>query len=104
MLVNELFPEPLVEVLSSPFVDVSLRKLNGTLQVHLVNTSGDHRNTPIIDSIDPVTDIEVALRLPDKPSRIVCQPEGKELRFKYKGGKAIFKVPSLEIYSIIEVE
>ena len=104
VLVNELFPEPLVEVLSSPFVDVSLRKLNGTLQVHLVNTSGDHRNTPIIDSIDPVTDIEVALRLPDKPSRIVCQPEGKELRFKYKGGKAIFKVPSLEIYSIIEVE
>ena len=104
VLVNELFPEPLVEVLSSPYVDVSLRKLNGTLQVHLVNTSGDHRNTPIIDSIDPVKDIEVALRLPEKPSRIVCQPEGKELRFKYKGGKAIFKVPSLEIYSIIEVE
>ena len=104
VLVNELFPEPMVEVASSPYVDVSLRKLNGTLQVHLVNTSGDHRNTPIIDSIDPVKDIEVALRLPDKPSRIVCQPEGKELRFKYKGGKAIFKVPSLEIYSIIEVE
>ena len=104
ILVNELFPEPMVEVASSPYVDVSLRTLNGKLQVHLVNTSGDHRNTPIFDSIDPVTDIEVALRLPDKPSRIVCQPEGKELRFKYKGGKAIFKVPSLEIYSIIEVE
>ena len=104
ILVNELFPEPIVEVASSPYVDVSLRTLNGKLQVHLVNTSGDHRNTPIFDSVEPVKDIEVALRLPDKPSRIVCQPEGKELRFKYKGGKAIFKVPSLEIYSIIEVE
>ena len=104
VLVNELFPEPMVEVASSPYVDVSLRTLNGKLQVHLVNTSGDHRNTPIFDSVEPVKDIEVAIRLPEKPSRIVCQPEGKELRFKYKGGKAIFKVPSLEIYSIIEVE
>ena len=104
MLVNELFPEPIVEVASSPYVDVSLRTLNGKLQVHLVNTSGDHRHAPILESIDPVKEIEVSLRLPEKPSRIVCQPEGKDLKFKYKDGKATFKLPSLEIYDIIEVE
>ena len=104
ILVNELFPEPMVEVASSPYVDVSLRTLNGKLQVHLVNTSGDHRNTPIFDSVEPVKDIEVAIRLPEKPSRIVCQPEGKDLKFKYKNGKVTFKLPSLEIYDIIEVE
>ena len=104
ILVNELFPEPMIEVASSPYVDVSLRILNGKLQVHLVNTSGDHRNTPIFDSVEPVKDIEVAIRLPEKPSRIVCQPEGKDLKFKYKNGKATFKLPSLEIYDIIEVE
>ncbi len=104
MLVNELFPEPMVEVVSSPYVDVSLRTLNGKLQVHLVNTSGDHRHAPILESIDPVKEIEVSLRLPEKPSRIVCQPEGKDLKFKYKDGKATFKLPSLEIYDIIEVK
>ena len=104
MLVNELFPEPMVEVASSPYVDVSLRTLNGKLQVHLVNTSGDHRHAPILESIDPVKEIEVSLRLPEKPSRIVRQPEGKDLKFKYKDGKATFKLPSLEIYDIIEVE
>ena len=104
ILVNELFPEPMIEVVSSPYVDVSLRTLNGKLQVHLVNTSGDHRNTPIFDSVEPVKDIEVAIRLPEKPSRIVCQPEGKDLKFKYKNGKATFKLPSLDIYDIIEVE
>lgn len=104
ILVNELFPEPMIEVVSSPYVDVSLRTLNGKLQVHLVNTSGDHKNTPILESFDPVKDIEVSLRLPEKPSRIVCQPEGKDLKFKYKNGKATFKLPSLEIYDIIEVE
>ena len=102
-IVNELFPEPQVEVLSSPYVDVSLRRLNGKLQVHLVNTSGDHRNTAILDSIDPVRDIEVSVRCPDKPSRIVRQPDGNELRFKYKDGKATFRIPSLEIYDIIEL-
>ncbi len=104
LLVNELFPNPLVEVASSPYVDVSLRTLGGILQVHLVNTSGDHRNTAIIDSIDPVKDIEVTVRCPDKPSRVVRQPEGKELRFRYRDGKAIFKIPVLEIYDIIEIE
>ena len=104
LLVNELFPNPAVEVLSSPYVDVSLRRLNGKLQVHLVNTSGDHRNTAIIDSIDPVKDIEVSVRCAEKPSRIVRQPDGKELRFRYRDGKAIFKIPLLEIYDIIEIE
>ena len=104
VFVNELFPEPQVRVVSSPYVDVSLRKLNGKLQVHLVNTSGDHRNTAIIESIDPVKDIEVSVSCTEKPSRIVCQPDGKELRFKYKDGKATFKLPVLEIYDIIEIE
>ena len=103
MLVNELFPEPMVEVASSPYVDVSLRTLNGKLQVHLVNTSGDHRNAPIIETIDPVQKLEVTVRCPEKPSKIVCQPDGKELKFKYKNGKATFKIPSLEIYDIVEL-
>ena len=103
VLVNELFPEPMVEVASSPFVDVSLRTLNGKLQVHLVNTSGDHRNAPIIENIDPVQTLEVTVRCPEKPSKIVCQPDGKELKFKYKNGKATFKIPSLEIYDIVEL-
>ena len=103
MLVNDLFPEPMVEVASSPYVDVSLRTLNGKLQVHLVNTSGDHRNAPIIETIDPVQKLEVTVRCPEKPSKIVCQPDGKELKFKYKNGKVIFKIPSLEIYDIVEL-
>ena len=103
VLVNELFPEPMVEVASSPYVDVSLRTLNGKLQVHLVNTSGDHRNAPIIENIDPVQKLEVTVRCPEKPSKIVCQPDGKELKFKYKNGKATFKIPSLEIYDIVEL-
>ena len=103
-IVGELFPAPLVTVRSSPYVDVSVRKHDGKLQVHLVNTSGDHRNTPILDSIPPVKSIEVSIRLSEKPSRIVLQPEGKTIHFKYKGGMATCRIPSLEIYDILEIE
>ena len=40
---------------------------------------------------------------PEKPGRIVSQPSGKVLKFKYKDGKAVFKVDSLDIYDIIEI-
>ena len=103
VLINDLFPEPLVEIKSSPFVELSVRKHEGNLQIHLVNTSGDHRHTIFFESIEPVRDIEVSVRLDKKPEKITCQPDGKDIKFKYKNGKAIFKIDSLDIYDIIEI-
>ena len=102
-IVGGLFPDPVAEVVSSPYVDVSVRKLDGKLQVHLVNTSGDHRNAALIESIEPVKNLEVAVRCPEKPARIIRRPDGKSISFRYKDGKATFKLESLEIYDIIEV-
>ena len=102
-IVGGLFPDPVAEVVSSPYVDVSVRKLDGKLQVHLVNTSGDHRNMALIESIDPVRNLEVSVRCPERPSGIIRRPDGRSIPFRYKDGKATFKLDSLEIYDIIEV-
>ena len=83
---------------------MSVRKHDGKLQIHLVNTSGDHRHTVFFESIDPVRDIEVSVRLDRKPERIVCQPAGRDIKFNYENGKAVFRIDSLEIYDIIEIE
>jgi hypothetical protein len=32
------------------------------------------------------------------------QPEGKELKFSYSGGKSTVLIPKLEIHSILEIE
>lgn len=103
-VVGELFPNPLVKVESSPYVDVAVRRNNGKLQIHLVNTSEDHRNIQLTESIAPVKEIGITLSLTQKPERIVLQPEGKPLQYKYKDGKASFRIPVLEIYEIVEVE
>ena len=101
--VSELFPEPMVEIDCQEYVDLALRRHNGKLQLHLVNTSGDHSGTPVIEEIPPVENIRISVRLPRKPRRIICQPSGEELPFTFSDGIALFTLPKLDIYDIIEV-
>ena len=102
--VNTLFPDPLVEVSGSPWVDVSVSQLNSKRIVHLVNTSGDHKGAGIIPSIEPAGPLQVSIRCDHKPSKITLQPAGKTCDFTYAGGKAEVKIDSVEIYDILVIE
>ena len=102
--VRSLFPNPLVDVSGSPWVDVSVSQLNGKRMVHLVNTSGDHKEAGIIRTIEPVGPLLVSIRCDRKPSSITLQPAGKSCDFTYADGKAQVKVESVEIYDILVVE
>jgi hypothetical protein len=103
--VRSLFPNPLVEVSGSQWVDVSVSRLkNKCLAVHLVNTSGDHKNTEIIEQIDPAGPLQITIRCDRKPKQITLQPEGKSYRFTYENGKAQVKIDAVEIYDILVIE
>ncbi|MDR3260208.1 MAG: hypothetical protein LBT78_00055 [Tannerella sp.] len=102
--VRTLFPDPVAEVGGSPWVDVSASRLDDKLLIHLVNTSGDHKDTRIIERIDPVGPLQVTIRSDRKPSRITLQPEGKVCNFKYSNGKVQLKIDSLDIYDILVIE
>jgi hypothetical protein len=102
--VRRLFPNPAVEVSGSPWVDVSVSKLNDRLTIHLVNTSGDHKNTHIIQEIAPVGPLQIAIRCDNKPSKITLQPSGKVCDFSYSEGKAQLKVDTIDIYDIIVID
>jgi hypothetical protein len=105
-LVRQLFPAPMVEVKGSSAVDVTVNRLGGKLAIHLVNTSGAHwdMNWPLIDAIEPVGSLELAIRVPTKPGKITSQPEGRSLAFEYRDGVARLTVPRLEIHSIVVIE
>jgi len=104
MAVRALFPNPLVEVSGSPWVDVSISQLNGKRMVHLVNTSGDHKGAGIIRSIDAVGPLQVSIRCNQKPSKITLQPAGKNCDFTFVDGRAYIKVDVVEIYDILVIE
>ncbi len=104
--VRRLFPAPLVSVTGSPTLDVSPRRLNGRLAIHLINTGGPHAATPPggIAAIPPTGPLTVDLRLPAAPRRVVQQPENLALACTWTNGLARIAVPRLEIYSALVVE
>ncbi|MDR1594269.1 MAG: hypothetical protein LBS43_07295 [Prevotellaceae bacterium] len=103
--VRSLFPNPLVEVSGSQWVDVSVSRLKDRrIAIHLVNTSGNHKDAEIIEQINPVGALDVVIRCDRKPKQITLQPEGKSCRFTYENGKAKVKVDAVEIYDILIVE
>jgi len=102
--VHTLFPDPLVEISGSPWIDVSISQLKGKQMVHLVNSSGDHKGAGIIQSIEPVGPLQLSIRCEHKPAKITLQPEGKICDFIYNDGKAQVKIDKVTIYEILVIE
>jgi hypothetical protein len=104
--VRTLCPNPMVEVKGSEFVDVVVNRKDGKLGIHLVNVSGPHADSsqPIIDSIDPIPTLDIAIRLDKKPGIITRQPAGTACNFIYENGIARLTLNNLEIYDILVIE
>jgi hypothetical protein len=105
-LVSHLFPEPIVRVTGSHAVDVTVMRLGGRLHVHLVNTAGPHEDADVyaFDEIPAVGPLEIALRLPAPPVRIVRQPSGDVLPFTMRGDRTLIVLPRLEIHDVLVAE
>jgi hypothetical protein len=102
--VRTLFPNPIVEVKGSPWVDVSASKLGNQTVIHLVNTSGDHKKSTYIEKVQPLPALDVAIRMDKKPSKVTLQPEGRALKFSYQDGKVKVKVNGVSIYDLLVLE
>lgn len=99
-------PNPVVEVTGSGDVDVSLRRTaEGKLSVHLVNTSGPHQAEPFVEKIDPVGPLTVRVKTGTAPSKVVIQPDGKEVSFTYgEDGFTVVELDQIGIYDILVLE
>lgn len=104
-IINQLFPEPLVTVKGSHRVHVIPAEKEGRMLIQLVNTSGDHANRHVkgIDEIPALRGLKVAVRMKEKPKKVMLQPEGKSLKFNFTGDNISFVVPELKIHDIVEI-
>ncbi len=105
-LVSELFPDPIVDVTGSHYIDVTLNRKNGKLALNLVNPTGQHANDKmfVFDEIPPIGPLSVSIRSDKRPLKVTLEPGGKELYYNYINGKIVFTLPKLEIHDIIVVE
>lgn len=106
-LAKRLFPEPMLQTDAPPCVDVALRRAaDGRLAVHLLNLSHAQRADRFLhtDFIPPVGPFEIRLRLPNKPSAVLWEPEKASLQWKYQDGVLTARIPKLEIHGALVVD
>lgn len=96
---------PRVTVKAQGLVEVNELERNGRLFVQLVNANGSHAspNSFTEDFIPPALDVEVRIRLDEKPRAIIRQPEGEPLDCRYADGVATVVLPRLACHSALEV-
>ncbi len=103
--VESLAPGFVVNVNGCSTVDVSVRTTqHGRLAVHLVNTSGDHESAGIIESIDPIGPLTVAIRCQNHPRRVTLMPSGRALDYQYEEGEIRLTLDKVAIHDVIVVE
>lgn len=102
---KQAFDKPLVQLAQKQPLDVSVRRTQeGKLAVHFVNVSGPHEQAGIIESIDPVNNVDVTLNLVNKPKSIRLEPSNVKLDFTWENGQAQLLVPSVPIHEILIVD
>lgn len=73
--------------------------------VHLINLLGEHRSQTVktFENIPAATDIQVELPLAHTPEFVRLQPENREIPYKQTLGGISIRLPSVELYTIIEI-
>lgn len=89
-----------------PALEIVLRKKNGQLLVHLINTegtpvSGEFRHSGVVPRTGP---IRLRIRLSAAPSKVVLEPDGIALLGDYEAGEWRGLLPDLHVHAIIRVE
>jgi hypothetical protein len=105
-ITEKLFPDPLITIDGSKMVHMTANQKENKLIINLINSGGTHADPNVtgFDQIPPIGPLQVKIRLPAKPDRIMHQPDGEELIFKYENGYALLIIPVIDIHYIIVIE
>ena len=97
---------PMVTVDAPPTVDVVLRKKEGRLFVHLLNTTGmqvagEYATSDFVPSVGPV---RVSMKMNTGPKRVTFEPDGENLSGDWNGSVWTGAIARLGIHGIVAFE
>jgi len=103
---REVFPDPAVKLDAPPCVDMSLRRKDGELLVHLANTVGMQmaEKFTVVDFVPSVGPIRLVVRLPKKPRKIVLVGEKGKLRTRWGRGRLHLTLDRLDVHAVVAIE
>ncbi len=107
-LVRLVTTDELLEVDADACVEVSLFQQDSRLVLHLlfgqIEKIFDGPRWAAIESIPPVYDVAVKLRVAGNPKRVVQIPEGRDLPWEMRGERLSFSVPEFRIHTCVVVD
>ena len=105
-VMKRLLPEPIVALEAPPCVDVSIRRKENRMLIHLANTAGMQvpGQYAVIDFIPAIGPIEIIVRLDKKPKRISLVPDDNDIKHHWSDGQLRIILPELHIHSVIAIE
>ncbi len=104
-LLARLYTPTAAVVSAEGLIEVSVLQKDGCLLVQLVNGNGGHRAGSVAteDFIPACRRVALSLVLKRRPEALILQPEGRELPFEYRDGRAEVTVDEVALHEIIEV-
>lgn len=85
---------------------VTLMNQNNRKILHMLYVSPVKRgkNIEVVEDIIPLYNINVSLKLPQKPNRVYLAPQNVDVQFKYTDGAAVFVLDKLENHQMVVFE
>lgn len=104
----ELLPDPLVsvELPAAGRVSVGRQAKERREVVHLFYAPPSKRGqgVEVIEDIVPLFNVGLSLKRKVKPSRVVLEPEGRELEFRHSFGRVTCAVPEVDLHQMVVFE
>ncbi len=100
----EKIHNPMVGVTGSQYVYLAVNRKDGKLMVNLLNLAGPHKTAAAFDEIPPLGPLQVSIKYPKRPGKVMLQPEGTPLPYEYRNGQIALTLNKLDIHSIIEID
>ena len=111
-LLRALVPDLPIEVDAPAWLEVVLMRQPATAQrrsrrlVHLVNHHGNRPvdgNNLCVESVLPVRDVTVRLRVESQPNAVRLQPDGVEPAWSVEDGTLVVEIPQVDVHTILEI-
>lgn len=107
-LIKKLMPEPILEISAPTCAEITVRKRDNELFVHVLSYIAERR-TRTIDIVDtklPLRNISFSVNLPKdfkEPEEITAVRSGINIPFTINGGKLAATIPEIDGYEIIRL-
>lgn len=105
-LLRESGYKAFISVTGSDYADLTLTEKNGKIMANVINTAGEHHAVGVrtFGEVPKIGPLDIHIRCENEPKRIMLRPENKKLRLISTDDGFTYRIPSLHIHSIVEIE